>query len=95
MKNNILELSITGTLVIINGAMRTAPIEAEIRVFKNDRLINMTIANMFGDFVVRLPKSSGAYMLEFVGEDFNPLKKEIIAGAGNQHLNVIELSNTP
>lgn len=91
MKNTTSEVLITGKLVIVDGETRSAPIEAEIRVLKNDKLINMTVANVFGQFTVRLAKGSGKHILEFAGDDFKSLKTEVIADEIDQNLGIIEL----
>jgi len=91
MISNASELVIIGILAIIDGKTRTAPVEAEVRVLKNEKLINMTVADGSGKFIVRLPKNSGKHVLEFAGDDFISQKIEVVAGESKQNLGVIGL----
>jgi hypothetical protein len=81
---------ISGALAINdNGTERPAD-DAEIRLFKDGKLIMMAATNFSGEFKLdRLPKNSGKYELEYVVDDFDNVRQEAFVEEDSLCLDVV------
>ncbi|MCL2200646.1 MAG: carboxypeptidase-like regulatory domain-containing protein [Oscillospiraceae bacterium] len=82
---------VTGTLMLQNGDALIPADDAEIRLFRGDRLYSMTITDPSGRFRHALCANSGEYEFEFVADGY-PLKRCTAAVLeADQDLGVITL----
>ena len=85
---------ISGALVIKDGDIERAVTDAEVRLFKEKKLLTMAMPDFFGEFRLdRIPKNSGKYELEFITDDYPPVKCEVTVGEDSPCLGVIRIGS--
>ena len=82
---------ITGTLKIMSGEVLMPADDAEIRLFKDGKLISMTITDPLGHFRHELVKNSGEYEFEFVADNCTLTSQTVIVGNTDNDIGVITL----
>ena len=83
---------IEGTLTYHSGTTVEAAADAEVRVFKDGKLILMTATNQSGDFaIMNIPANSGTYKLHFVFEEHDIVCAEVAIGSKSLSLGTILL----
>jgi len=81
---------IAGAVAYLDGDVERAAVDAEIRLFKDGRLVTMAATNFFGEFKIdRLQKNSGKYMLEYMVEGYEPVKREVTINEDSPCLDVV------
>jgi len=76
----------------MNGGVVKSADDAEIRLFKNGRLISMTITDPQGRFCHELIKNSGEYEFEFVADGCALLRRSVTVDDTDKDIGVVTLN---
>jgi len=90
IKNKPDMVFIAGGLAINDGGKLKPALDAEVRLFKDKKLISMAATDYSGKFKFRnMQKNSGKYELEYVVEGYEPHKFEVILDNENLNLGTV------
>ncbi|MCL2392084.1 MAG: oxidoreductase [Oscillospiraceae bacterium] len=81
---------ISGALAVKEGGIEKAAGDAEVRLFKDGKLVTMAATDFFGEFKIdRLPKNSGKYEVECSVDGYEPVKCAVTVTDESPNLDVI------